>query len=535
MTLSKNVNGQVLNTAPQILDESRNWNALYCSRLWTDSEFRNAAINKDICASSNLRQNGNQMIKDCHVCKKNGTPGDCTFIPQNHSTPNGKLSIGDIILEADHTDTSVGNMSYSLPSLRSSIREIHNLDSDQPGIPSISSQVDTGCRRKYSSTEVYCSRYKNNRLRKSRLKGIKCFVSLSITDNPVKKRTQIQACSISVMIVAIVIISFVLVHFTSPSDKTDVFTKLEVPMESTRSNLTTEHLTEETSLAITETINVTNEQITTETTTFWSSTTQKNTEFSVIIDRIRQSLKTFPKNITKDGTVSNNSMKPKEINNRDLTNKFCSCQNDEVCMLQESTGTALCRKAIDIEDPTGCGGLCALETEACQVVDKSRGIRVCRQLTPTICDSNQWRCRNGLCVSANARCDGIIQCYDRSDEMYCDCDLKRNFRCGHATSCFPNTKLCDGVIDCWDGHDEVNCTTECPGRQFTCTDGECIAGARFCDGLADCADGSDEPHGCDAACGAHELRCRNRRCVPRAARCDGYDNCGDATDEMHCS
>ncbi|CAH2050397.1 unnamed protein product, partial [Iphiclides podalirius] len=175
-------------------------------------------------------------------------------------------------------------------------------------------------------------------------------------------------------------------------------------------------------------------------------------------------------------------------------------------MLQESSGTSVCRIAIDQNDPTGCGGLCALDTEACQLVDKARGVRVCRLLSQVTCSPQEWRCRNGFCVSADARCDGSIQCYDRSDEMHCDCDLSKQFRCGQSISCFSNTKLCDGVIDCWDGFDEVNCTAECPEDQFTCTNGQCILSTRFCDGLADCGDGSDEPNGCDGACNAHEIR-----------------------------
>lgn len=52
-------------------------------------------------------------------------------------------------------------------------------------------------------------------------------------------------------------------------------------------------------------------------------------------------------------------------------------------------------------------------------MDKARGVRVCRLLTLVTCSPKEWRCRNGLCVPAEARCDGSIQCYDRSDEMYC--------------------------------------------------------------------------------------------------------------------
>lgn len=86
----------------------------------------------------------------------------------------------------------------------------------------------------------------------------------------------------------------------------------------------------------------------------------------------------------------------------------------------------------------GCGGLCALETEACQLVDKARGVRVCRLLAMATCSPHEWRCRNGLCVPAEARCDGAIQCYDRSDEMHCG---KKSDHCKHAPNIFSALKM----------------------------------------------------------------------------------------------
>lgn len=58
----------------------------------------------------------------------------------------------------------------------------------------------------------------------------------------------------------------------------------------------------------------------------------------------------------------------------------------------------------------------------------------------------------------------VLQCVAISTQTFIymytvsDCDLTKQFRCGHSMSCFSNTKLCDGVIDCWDGYDEMNCT-----------------------------------------------------------------------------
>ncbi|XP_026759319.2 uncharacterized protein LOC113518541 [Galleria mellonella] len=530
MTLS-NTSNQDLTTKTDINDGSTNLDSLYCSHLWSNSNLRRAILNAP-CAE-------NKIIKYCYTCKGKvrkyeiKLPSD-NFVPNHHSTPNEKIikhieyPLGELL------ENSVGDG----PQLcRSSDKKIRNPEADLETvnadntdcIPSISSQIDSSFRQKFTSYEMRPNEINQRRLRKS-LRGIGCIVNFSLTDSPVKKRTQIQACSISVMIVAIVVISFVLVNFTTPNftRATKVVSTIVVPTNKIKSN----NNSFSTTIIYTDDTLLTDESTTVDPTTVepFVHTTENITLMSSIISKIRKNIRTYPK-VYKE----RNSYKVKDIINRDLSEKFCSCQTNEVCMLDENSGKSICKQSIDIDDPTGCGGLCALETEACQLVDKMRGVRVCRLLTLVTCSEQEWRCRNGLCVRAEARCDGSIQCYDRSDEMHCDCDLTKQFRCGHSISCFPNTKLCDGIIDCWDGFDEVNCTTECPKDQFTCTDGQCILSSRFCDGFADCEDGSDEPNGCDGGCSAHELRCVNHRCVPHAARCDGHDNCGDATDELHCS
>ena len=74
-------------------------------------------------------------------------------------------------------------------------------------------------------------------------------------------------------------------------------------------------------------------------------------------------------------------------------------------------------------------------------------------------EGHEWRCRDGLCIPQEKRCDGHFNCYDHSDEYNCDpCPTSEGyFRCGSETSCLEPGKRCDGIIDCWDGSDEHLC------------------------------------------------------------------------------
>lgn len=82
-----------------------------------------------------------------------------------------------------------------------------------------------------------------------------------------------------------------------------------------------------------------------------------------------------------------------------------------------------------------------------------------------MCSDDQWTCDNGDCISIANRCDGRVECKDRSDETAENC---------------------------------IHLYRECPEYAFTCTYGACIAknprciGTEDCAGCGDCADKSDE-------------------------------------------
>lgn len=57
----------------------------------------------------------------------------------------------------------------------------------------------------------------------------------------------------------------------------------------------------------------------------------------------------------------------------------------------------------------------------------------------------------------NFICDGVVDCPDFSDELYCPYCPEHHFHCGVSKNCIPKEKLCDGISDCDNGADERGC------------------------------------------------------------------------------
>ncbi|KAK2859467.1 hypothetical protein Q5P01_004087 [Channa striata] len=113
------------------------------------------------------------------------------------------------------------------------------------------------------------------------------------------------------------------------------------------------------------------------------------------------------------------------------------------------------------------------------------------------CPESHFLCSTGLCVEESRRCDGLDDCQDESDEVFCS---RPTMNCGGNSPLHP-LYVCNGETDCRDGKDEINCTQEitCSAIRYQCSSGSCILKKNAkCDGVHDCQDHSDE---LDCACG----------------------------------
>ncbi|XP_044513285.1 very low-density lipoprotein receptor [Gracilinanus agilis] len=153
------------------------------------------------------------------------------------------------------------------------------------------------------------------------------------------------------------------------------------------------------------------------------------------------------------------------------------------------------------------------------------------------CAESDFVCNNGQCVPNRWQCDGDPDCEDGSDERPEQCNMRtcriNEISCGvRSTQCIPVSWKCDGENDCDSGEDEENCgNVTCSPEEFTCSSGRCISKNFVCNGQDDCSDGSDELDCAPPTCGAHEFQCSTSSCIPISWVCDDDADCSDQSDE----
>uniref|UniRef100_A0A1A9WL80 Peptidase S1 domain-containing protein n=1 Tax=Glossina brevipalpis TaxID=37001 RepID=A0A1A9WL80_9MUSC len=164
------------------------------------------------------------------------------------------------------------------------------------------------------------------------------------------------------------------------------------------------------------------------------------------------------------------------------------------------------------------------------------------------CGKFEWDCNDGQCVSEDARCDGVVDCQDGSDETaenciqgYATCHTFA-FKCSYG-ACITGGYRCNGRKDCADNSDELICDSQkfdklqgsCSSdNDFQCSKSkECISKYSICDGAKDCKDGSDETLqlcvGFD--CPEIAFHCGYGACINGNAKCNGVKDCADGSDE----
>lgn len=78
----------------------------------------------------------------------------------------------------------------------------------------------------------------------------------------------------------------------------------------------------------------------------------------------------------------------------------------------------------------------------------------------SVCHKGFFQCEIDLfCISLRFRCDGIYDCYDKTDEENCDNHVIEKFKCDNDSKIISFTLVCDEIYDCQDKTDEINCGT----------------------------------------------------------------------------
>uniref|UniRef100_A0A672FRK9 Low density lipoprotein receptor-related protein 6 n=1 Tax=Salarias fasciatus TaxID=181472 RepID=A0A672FRK9_SALFA len=102
-----------------------------------------------------------------------------------------------------------------------------------------------------------------------------------------------------------------------------------------------------------------------------------------------------------------------------------------------------------------------------------------------------------ICIvkgDGTTRCSCPVHLVLLPDEL--SCGGKRQFSCASG-ECIDRSLRCNGDVNCQDRSDENKCEVRCPADQFTCSNGQCIGKHKKCDHNMDCTDNSDEIGCCD--------------------------------------
>lgn len=95
----------------------------------------------------------------------------------------------------------------------------------------------------------------------------------------------------------------------------------------------------------------------------------------------------------------------------------------------------------------------------------------------TVCQPDEFLCKNGKCIPSTWKCNSADECGDNSDEKNCTVPPTEppstlcpfgTFQCSiaHSTQCLSNELRCNSAKDCVDGSDEENCPDLSCGKKL---------------------------------------------------------------------
>ncbi|KAB7503342.1 Low-density lipoprotein receptor-related protein 2 [Armadillidium nasatum] len=199
---------------------------------------------------------------------------------------------------------------------------------------------------------------------------------------------------------------------------------------------------------------------------------------------------------------------------------------DEKVQCNDGSDEKNCDKIVCTEDKKKCNNACKLGEYKCKdgtCLDEGKLCRnevscgsevlnlTCSTFAPdthTDCPLNFVPCdplaSDIKCIPFEGWCNKTLECPNREDEKFCECDEDK-VKCSGEETCIFRKWICDNIEDCADGSDEKGCSPlvkhdpveEFCTSGFKCTDGTCISNDKVCDGHNDCDTGIDESGDCD--------------------------------------